>query len=175
MKRKLISNCPICGEELSQAARSLKCPRNHSFDLAREGYVNLLLAGPKQRRRGDNEMMLQARRRFLGEGHYRPLAEAINERVTRFLRTAVEPDEAIVEAGCGEGYYLGQLQATLEADLPDRAICYFGVDIARPAVRLAARQYRNIVFFVADLTRKIFLTDASVQVLLNIFAPLSTA
>jgi len=78
--------CPICRESLAQVGGTLKCPRSHSFDLAREGYVNLLLPG---RRRpevlGDTRDMLRARRRFLDRGHYAPLSDAINECVGDYL------------------------------------------------------------------------------------------
>ncbi|MEZ4659394.1 MAG: hypothetical protein R2911_17685 [Caldilineaceae bacterium] len=70
--------CPICNGALTQIERRLACPNAHSFDMAREGYVNLLHQSKKPRIQGDAKEMLQARRAFLQRSHYAPLAAAIN-------------------------------------------------------------------------------------------------
>ncbi len=34
--------CPLCAAPLEREAGVCRCPKGHSFDLAREGYVHLL-------------------------------------------------------------------------------------------------------------------------------------
>ncbi len=166
--------CPVCGAPLAQRDGVLVCPAGHSFDIAREGYVNLL--APAQARRailGDEKAMLLARRRFLEAGHYAPLMAAINETVIRHVEAAHLHIAYIVDAGCGEGAYLGALQAALE---PRKGEYVFtGIDIAKDAARLAARRYPGIRFVVADITGRLPLPDASADVLLNVFAPRNPA
>ena len=146
------------------------CPNRHVFDRAREGYVNLLLTrGKRPKIQGDTKEMLQARRHFLEAGHYAPLSRAVNEWVASWLvrQTAV----TIVDVGCGEGWYLGQLQQ----QLADVSGCFFGVDVAKTAVQLAARRYPAAQFVVADVWHKLPFAAGSVTVLLNLFAPRNPA
>ena len=55
--------CPVCGGALMPLGTSLRCPQGHSYDMAKEGYVNLLAI---QRRHaadpGDGKAMVRARR-----------------------------------------------------------------------------------------------------------------
>lgn len=168
--------CPVCGATLSQADQTFKCPQAHSFDVAREGYVNLLLArGRRPKTLGDAREMLQARRRFLDRGFYAPLSDTINEIVRVHLATA--PDLTansplcVAEIGCGEGYYLGRLKDHLDNTSGHGSACYFGMDLSKEATRLAARRHKGICFFVADVKKRILLLDDSTHVLLNVFAP----
>ncbi|MCB8942642.1 MAG: methyltransferase domain-containing protein [Ardenticatenaceae bacterium] len=163
--------CPVCGEGLALVERTVVCGRRHSFDVAREGYVNLLLDGGKRPKiQGDSKEMLQARRRFLEAGHYMPLARRVGELVAEKVGglTAVPP---IADIGCGEGWYMGQLLALL-ADTP---ACFLGVDVAKTAVQLAAKRCPAAQFIVADAWRKLPLVDGSISVLLNLFAPRNPA
>jgi 23S rRNA (guanine745-N1)-methyltransferase len=169
--------CPVCGDYLAEIDNTLKCPQFHSFDIAREGYVNLLLASRKRPKiLGDTGDMLRARRDFLDRGFYGPLSDAVNEHVYRHLvgdsRTSDESlSLCITEVGCGEGYYIGRLKRYLDDRLGHKSICYFGMDISKEAARLAAKRYRAIRFVVASVKRKVLLAGNSVQVLLDIFAP----
>ena len=170
--------CPICREPLRQVASVLKCERNHSFDIAKEGYVNLLPSRKKLAATvGDDAKMLQARRRFLDAGHYAALSEAINNQVTTLLQTHFEQGKqpAILDAGCGEGYYLGQLHTHLLAAFPMNNLCLLGMDVSKTAVRYAAKRVKNGRFFVANTNTLIPAGDQTVNVLLNIFAPRNPA
>lgn len=163
--------CPVCAADLMQTDGALVCPAGHSFDVAREGYVNLLLSGG---RRGDEKAMLRARRRLLERGFYDPLSEAINEWVAQFIGDGGFTSAHIADAGCGEGFYLG----VLAADLRERfqtVFTFTGIDVAKEAARLAARRYPDVRFVVADLNESLLLPDASVDVLLNVFAPRNPA
>ncbi len=57
--------CPVCQSSLSYEAGSLRCPAGHSFDVAKQGYVNLLGKPPKN---ADTPDMVAARERFLAGG-----------------------------------------------------------------------------------------------------------
>jgi 23S rRNA (guanine745-N1)-methyltransferase len=138
--------------------------------MAREGYVNLLLStGKRPKIQGDSKEMLQARRLFLEAGHYAPLSRAVNDVVVKWLggQSAVN----IVDVGCGEGWYLGHLQQRLA----DTVGCFFGVDVAKTAVQLAAKRYPMTQFVVADVWHKLPFVEGSITVLLNLFAPRNPA
>jgi SAM-dependent methyltransferase len=173
--------CPVCGGDLAEAERTLKCSQAHSFDVSREGYVNLLLTeGRRPKILGDTREMLLARRGFLDRGHYAPLSEAINQRVADCLGDVSQwhggPSRTcIVEVGCGEGYYIGRLKHHLDDQPGCDGVCYFGLDISKEAARLAARRYGEIRFIVADIKRKALFGDGSVRVVLNVFAPRNPA
>ena len=178
--------CPICGQPLapSQGGNALACPRRHSFDVAREQYVNLLL----KKASADTKEMVQARRQFLADGHYARLASQINKLVSRYLSETVLPPRAdtahahsdqpciaMLDAGCGEGYYLGQLQHYLCMQQPGLSCCYVGIDSSKEAIRMAARHYKDICFLVASIKEPLPIASDSMQVLLNIFAPRNAA
>lgn len=94
---------------------------------------------------------------------------------SQLAQTEISPEApeliCIAESGCGEGYYLGQLERCLEIHSPESPICYFGMDISKAAVKLAAKKYPGINFVVADVKDKIPLASGSARVLLNIFSP----
>ncbi len=154
--------CPVCHAALVGAAggKTLACEAGHSFDVAREGYVNLLGGKPAGALQGDNAEMVRARRAFLERGYYRPLAEAVAG-ATRVGRPGV-----VADFGCGEGYYLGLLMA--EAGREIRA---YGTDISKPAIAAAAKVYPLAHWVVADTKRLIPLADGSVDAAINVFAP----
>lgn len=160
----MIWQCPHCKQPLNTTDRSWRCDNGHSFDRAKEGYVNLLPVQKKRSREpGDSSEMLQARRRFLDAGHYRPLADAI----CAMLRAdVVEHDQGqYLDIGCGEGYYS---RALAEAGLPAQAI--IGIDIAKSGVRMAAKSMPHAQFAVAS-SFDIPLVDNSVDRILRVFAP----
>ena len=136
--------CPICGEPLLQNGGSLLCGRNHSYDIARQGYVNLL---PVQQKHslapGDTPEMLAARRAFLDEGHY----SAIRNDVIRALDGIPGGVKAMADVGCGEGYYTAGFQRIF----PQTRV--IGADISKAAVRMAAPRDRNICWITATASR----------------------
>ncbi len=165
--------CPLCRTHVTQVANTVKCENNHTFDIAREGYINLLTKKLPDSM-GDTKEMLLARRTFLESGHYQPLVTALTEVLYDYLKTDKEiglPYLNMFDAGCGEGYYLGQLQTALKRLLPDAEIDYIGLDIAKEAVRMAAKHYKSIHFLVANLKERLVFANDSLHILLNIFAP----
>jgi 23S rRNA (guanine745-N1)-methyltransferase len=136
-------HCPIDGQLLSASKGALQCPNGHSFDLAKEGYCNLLLVQQKASLDpGDNKEMVEARRRFLAAGYFDPISAKLEELVRELKAKTMDP--RILDAGCGEGYYLGRLrQASPRADLA-------GIDISKWAVKAAARNHKQIAWAVAS-------------------------
>ena len=170
-------SCPICQGGLERVGTRFVCARRHSFDIAREGYVNLLPSRKLPRLAGDSKEMVRARQRFLERGHYERLSDALNTLEAEELAGRPEPADAparcVLDVGCGPGYYLGRLQDRLR-DCGGR-FDFYGIDIARDAARLAARRYRDIQFVVADSQGRVPLADRSVRLLLDVFAPRNPA
>jgi 23S rRNA (guanine745-N1)-methyltransferase len=152
---------------------TIKCENAHTFDIAKEGYINLLTKKLPDSI-GDTKEMLHARRAFLEHGHYQPLATAISTILYDYLKIEREnslPYISLLDAGCGEGYYLGQVQEAFERQIPDIHIDCIGLDIAKEAMRMAAKRYKGIHFLVANLKERLVFASDSLSILLNIFAP----
>ena len=72
--------CPICNEQLNLADRQYVCPNRHGFDIARQGYVNLLTVQQKHSLNpGDTREQVLSRREFLEAGYYAPIAKKVAE------------------------------------------------------------------------------------------------
>lgn len=150
--------CPICGKELNKTDRAYVCAGNHSFDIARQGYVNLLTVQQKHSLNpGDTREQVLSRRAFLEEGYYAPIAQAL-------IDTAGELgiEGPILDVGCGEGYYAARLAQALNAEL-------FGFDISKEAVRCAAAKYKQGNWFCATASH-IPLESGSVGLMTSLFA-----
>ncbi len=165
----MLYQCPLCSEKLKQEPRFYQCANNHQFDIAKEGYVNLIPANKKRSKNpGDNTEMMQARRRFLGSGHYAQLQQQVAKICLEKLNNT---DFNMLDIGCGEGYYTNELdyqlrQAGHEPDV-------FGLDISKVAVRYAAKKYPLCHFSVASSQNLPFL-DHSLNLILRIYAPCNT-
>lgn len=155
--------CPICDAPLQHHDMVLQCSRSHTFDIAREGYVNLL----RKKLLGDTREMLQARRSFLERGFYQPLSDTLNTLVSSYV-SEIASSVNILDAGCGEGYYLGRLQQSLPQQ---EQYCFLGLDIAKDGIRMAAKRYRAACFIVGNIKERLVIVDQIIHVLLNIFAP----
>lgn len=150
--------CPVCGGTLSRQERVWRCPAGHSFDVARQGYVNLLPSNQKHSRHpGDSLLAVQARRAFLDGGWYAPLAARVA------ALAAAERPTLVLDAGCGEGYYLRAVGAATPAALR------VGVDISREAVRYAAGRDKAGLWLCASAAA-LPLPDACCDVVLCMFA-----
>ncbi|MGH3980906.1 MAG: putative RNA methyltransferase [Pseudonocardiaceae bacterium] len=163
--------CPVCGEPLPTAERSYVCGNGHRFDVAREGYVNLLLAQHRRSKDpGYSKGMIAGRRDFLDAGHYAPLADGVAERVRSALPPG--PHRVVVDAGCGEGYYLRRLRHLLEKDGSGDSPVLCGLDISKHGIRVAARRDPEGLYAVAG-TYRMPIRPARVDVLLTHFSPVS--
>ncbi|QTL35079.1 23S rRNA (guanine(745)-N(1))-methyltransferase [Pseudoalteromonas viridis] len=152
--------CPICSAPLTEHNKTLHCEHNHQFDVAKEGYVNLLpVQFKKSRQPGDNLDMVQARRAFFATDHYQFLQSHLAQAI------AALPCEAVIDMGCGEGFYTQAIANSLPATSQ-----VFGVDISKPAIRYAAKRYPQVHFSVASIKDTPFVA-AQADVLLSVFAP----
>lgn len=160
--------CPLCGEPLQSNPGGLCCPGGHCFDRAREGYVHLLPVGQKHSKApGDDKGMVAARRAFLDRGWYSPLRDALCDLAVRY---APGPAPAVLDAGCGEGFYTAAVRDALLAD--GRSPAAAGIDISKFSVQKAAKRYPGISFAVASAYR-LPVAAESVDLLLNVFSPLA--
>lgn len=157
--------CPICGQPLERVERSYICPKRHCYDVAKEGYVNLLPANRKNSKDpGDDKDMVAARTRFLEGENYAPLRDALAALVRE------KKPGTVLDSGCGEGYYTAGVCAALhESGLGTRVA---GVDLSRSALKKAARRTKEAEFAVASVYH-LPVTDHSVDLLLNCFSPLA--
>jgi 23S rRNA (guanine745-N1)-methyltransferase len=157
--------CPVCAGQVQVGDGQVDCERGHSFNIARQGYVSLTSGrgGPGT---GDSAAMVMARERFLGGGHYRPLADAIAGLAAKLDRGA--PGLVLDLAG-GTGYYLARV---LDA-LPERhGAC---ADLSAPALRRAARAHPRAAALGADAWQRLPLADGSAAVVLSVFGPRNAA
>ena len=155
--------CPVCGAPRAAEGGSYRCAARHSFDIARQGYVNLL-TGKHGTQHGDNKEMILARRAFLTAGHYAPLCRAVAETAFRYAKDNCR----ILDAGCGECYYTAAIAARLaEGGFHTEVL---GMDISREALALGARQNPTLSLAVASIYR-LPLGDASMDMVFEVFAP----
>ena len=157
--------CPVrnCRLALVREERRLLCERGHSFDVARSGYVNLLQPQDRRSRQpGDTLATVAARRRLHDRGVTGPLLHAIGDMV------AASPGDTVLDAGCGDGFYLGALARQTGC----RA---HGVDISIPAIDAAARRYSECEWIVANADRFVPYAARSFSVVVSITARMNSA
>ncbi|UOE21888.1 23S rRNA methyltransferase [Thermobifida halotolerans] len=150
--------CPHCGGGLRPVGGALGCALGHSFDAARQGYVNLTVGRPPTA--GDDREMVRARGEFFGAGHYAPLTARLVE-----TARASWTGGLVVDAGAGTGHHLA---AVLDA-LP--GAYGLAVDVSRYALRRAARAHPRAGAVGCDVWRGLPLGTGTVGLLLNVFAP----
>ncbi len=154
----LLCSVRECHLPLVREERRLVCARGHSFDIARSGYANLLQ--PQDRRSkqpGDTAKAVAARRRLHDQGVTEPLLRGISEIL------APSSGDVVLDAGCGDGFYLGSLAA-------QTGFAAHGVDISIPAVDAAARRYPGCEWVVANADRFVPYADRSFSAVMSITA-----
>lgn len=152
--------CPVCKNALIKSNNSLRCDKGHCFDIAREGYVNLLAGNHKAGESiGDNKDMALSRKKFLEKGYFSPLAEKIAELIAKHGKEA----PTVCDICCGEGWYSNEILKKL----PCRMLCF---DLSKEMVRLASKRKNGADFFVANLA-SIPIADKSVDIGFHLFAP----
>ena len=151
--------CPICQENMTLVETSLKCNNRHSFDLGKFGYVNLA-PQIKQSTNYDKENF-QNRQQILEAGFYQAILDAVSD-----LLASSKTTTTILDIGCGEGFYSRKLQESHSEKT------FYAFDISKDSVQIAAKSEPNwaVNWFVGDLAR-LPITDASMDILLDIFSP----
>ncbi len=155
--------CPICKAKLNMENRTYFCSNGHSFDMAKQGYVNLLPANKKHSDNpGDSKEMVLARRDFLESGNY----DCFTDKLCEIINSLFHDDKInIADCGCGEGYYDGMLtNINCQFDL-------YGFDISKEAVRFASGKYKAYNYAVGSCF-DMPLCSNSFDLALNIFAPM---
>ena len=147
--------CPVCSEKLNRESGQYKCVHGHCFDIAKEGYVNLLRAGKNGDMIGDDKLSARSRRDFLNKGYYASLKDEL-------CRMFADKQGNLLDICCGEGYYTAAL-----GDNPNLQV--YGFDISREMVRLAAKR-GNGTYFVANMAA-IPVAQESMDYAVHLFAP----
>ena len=162
--------CPLCAAPLTEdAAGALRCPAGHSFDRAKEGYWHLLpVQEMRSRAPGDSREMVAARRAFLEAGYYAPFGAALGELALEYGAARPGAPLRLLDAGCGEGWYDRAAAAAFAQ--AGRPLALAGFDIAKPAVRLAAKALPAGRYAVASSFHAP-VASGWADVLLNIFSP----
>lgn len=138
--------------------KSLLCENRHNFDIAKEGYVNLLPVSEKKTKNpGDGKEMVVARNNFLRAGFFTELRDELNKIIVKNLKVG----SVVLDAGCGTGYYCENLNSKYNC---------LGIDISKDAIKLASKQNKFSSFVVASIFN-LPVKDNSVDCILNIFAP----
>ena len=160
--------CPVCGGplQLHQSGKNYACQSQHSFDLAKEGYLNLLPVQHKHSREpGDSKLMMIARREFLEAGFYEPMAKAV-----AMMIDANKPKDQsmrLLDLGCGEGYYSRKMASYCKHS---EQIALHGIDIAKFAIAAAAKKQPKARFIVASSNRLPY-PDQYFDFVVRVFAP----
>lgn len=156
--------CPHCRAELHPEGNCFRCAAGHCYDLSARNYLNL---APAQKQTGQkyNKELFAARRRVFEAGFYQPLMDAISDIC---LNCTASAPLTLLDAGCGEGWFAGELQRRLDA--ADRRPEILAVDLAKDGVEMAAASAPQLKCLVADLAR-LPLPDASLNIILNILSP----
>ena len=149
--------CPICQKPLRLQDRTWLCEKGHSFDVARQGYVNLLPVQHKHSLQpGDTREQVLSRRRFLESGAYTPIVEAVCAAAEKWA------EGPVLDVGCGEGYYSSRVARRLNTELT-------GLDISKEAVRCAAGKYKD-ARWICGTAAKLPVADGAAGLVMSMFA-----
>ena len=171
MSKKSLFQCPVCSKPLYRGIKQYYCRKKHQFDIARRGYVNLLLphhigAGVP----GDDREMVRSRRDFLNKGFYENFSDRLNEIILSDAPGAGESGFNLLDAGCGEGYYIWRLSELVAASGGREGVNLYGIDVSKPAIHYASGRGRSIYFAVASTYHTPVLSSC-MDYILCIFAP----
>jgi 23S rRNA (guanine745-N1)-methyltransferase len=150
--------CPVCGAILRSGPGALRCEAGHAFDIARQGYVNLLTGRPPAG--AETPDMVAARAELLAAGHLAPVARAAVDAVSQ-----PDSDGLVLDVGAGTGYYLA---AVLDARPTHHGLA---LDVSKAAARWAARAHPRASSVVADAWRGLRSRTAVSTSCFNLFAP----
>ena len=144
--------CPVCKNRLSKLDKTYKCPNNHSFDISKQGYINLNMHNSQST--GDNNEMINARRDFLNKGYYSFLLDEVNKHLNE--------NDSLVDLACGEGYYTS------------RFICKdkIGIDLSKQGLKIASKNDSNTIYLLNSIFHNP-LEDKCADKVITIFAPIA--
>jgi 23S rRNA (guanine745-N1)-methyltransferase len=162
---KFMLRCPKCQERIVKDGKRYVCNNNHSYDIAKQGYVNLILANQKSSvNAGDNVESLNARERFLNNNYYKPLADSLTSLLNKYFTDG----SCFLDAGCGTGYYLEQLIKGRKKD-----ISFYAVDISKKGVMITSKKCTSATCFVGNVFRLPF-EEGALDGAMSVFCPYSS-
>lgn len=151
--------CPKCHSPLIKVDKSYQCDQHHNYDIAKQGYINLLLNPDKASLNpGDSKESLQARRAYLNQGYY----DVILNEVVNYIAAHAKEHMDIFDLGCGEGYYTYRMKQLLGNHT------YYGLDISKEAIKMATRYDKEIYWLVGN-AKNIPVNDHSLDVITALF------
>lgn len=168
MTTPILFKCPVCNHALKRENNAYICDNRHTYDIAKEGYVNLLLAQHKRSKNpGDCDEMIRSRQSFLNKGYYKILSDTL----TSYISTMPQHlNQNILDVGCGEGYYMqGLVDASSDSTL---ALC--GIDISKSAVKLAGKRKMDAMLSVASAYDLPFFEE-TFSTIVSVFSPVSAS
>lgn len=173
--QKTLLSCPVCKEILDKYSdnKTYRCKNNHTYDIAKEGYVNLLISNQKRSKNpGDSKDMVLARMDFLNRGYYKPIADKISELIVEHLTKQNITKANILDLGCGEGYYLINLKHYMQDNNIDSD--YYGMDVSKDAVRYASKSNKNEKNCIWAVGNNFHIPagDKSMDCILSVFSPI---
>lgn len=151
--------CPVCAQPLHCEGRTLRCGANHAFDIARQGYVNLVR---RARTEGHYSAdVLERREAVLARGYYDHMLDAVATMLAAHAGAG-----GVLDAGCGTGWYARQLAHRC----PGARMA--AVDIVKEGIRLGARLDvgHDVLWTVGDSAHLPF-ADGTMGAVVDVFAP----
>lgn len=153
--------CPKCKKELRLVGNSYKCDANHTYDIAKSKYINLLLNPDKATNNpGDSKESLIARKAYLNQGYYNVISDAVNTYIKEHSTFPIQ----VLDLGCGEGYYTQRMKNELNYD----GNTYYGLDISKEAINMATKYTKDIHWIVGN-SKNIPVLDHSMDVICALF------
>lgn len=153
--------CTICHSEMTvMDSKSLVCEKGHSFDLAKQGYVNML---QKQVSTMYDHTLFDARKRII---HDYKFYDKVHQKISKIIDEALQEGGLVFDAGSGEGTHLNAIFNHLDKD----SIHGIGLDISKDGIVMAAKNYSDLNWLVGDLTQTPF-KEHSQDIILSFLSP----
>lgn len=153
--------CPICHQPLHIANNSLCCEQRHTFDFAKQGYVNFVTN--RNEALYTRELFASRHKMIEDSQMYDTLHQTMAQLIAQYSTS--NKTLLTLDAGCGEGTHLQKIMAYSTAQMVG-----VGIDIAKEGVKMAAANYGEPIWLVADLANTPLQT-ASTDVIINILSP----
>ena len=160
-----IFSCPICSSTMEVVHfNRLLCHNKHSFDLSKQGYVNLL---SRPHTTNYDKKLFESRKLIIENGFFEPLSTRISDMICD--KKINDHTIKILDAGSGEGSHLSSIVEKVDART-ENGLLGVGIDISKEGIYIAAREHTNAIWCVADISRCPF-ADKQFNYILNIFSP----
>ena len=164
---KIKIKCPVCDLEIIKEKNYYKCNNNHIYDIAKSNYINLHLSQYKKSSNpGDSKEMMRSRKYFLDNGYYKMLSRYLIKYIESI---SVESNAKVLDLGCGEGYYLNELEKYFINNRIEKFI-FTGIDISKEAILLASKRKLKSNLVVASANQLPFF-DKTLDIVYSIFSP----